>query len=397
MRPSEIMGVEIGPARFEVEVARTLGRLRDAIVLVLEALPRSGGRAADLRRELNLDAALAWQIHTLANADDVLRAGPVVPKSGAMERFIRAARERVGDDRARACEEAYQGFERLVQEHAGDRGTLDAMVTALTPRNASSLQRMRKAAFKANAAVWGVTCRATLRCVVYHERPTGEHDSIAISGRVGLRRLHQDTTLGLYASGRTWGGASCPPEGAPDVSVDECELLEEHCSQPMPRVERIVFADGSLRDFLQCDGLGKTSEVSLFWRNTAMNFPGGTRTPPHGCTCPCLEPTELMVIDLLLPSGWCEPSSGRVWVTPESARYPNGTRGASVQMLPFEGKVEYLGTRLTALHARQSPGYAGVVAHELERMGWGGTTFDVFRCSVQYPVLFSAIHVCVER
>ena len=37
-------------------------------------------------------------------------------------------------------------------------------------------------------------------------------------GRVGVRRLQESAVVGIYASGRTWGGSTCPPEGAPAVA-----------------------------------------------------------------------------------------------------------------------------------------------------------------------------------
>ena len=104
----------------------------------------------------------------------------------------------------------------------------------------------------------------------------------------------------------------------------------------------------------------------------------------------------MMIVDLLVPRGWADPGTLSAWVTPESSRFPTGPRGPAPQRLPFEGDGEYLGTRLASLYTRHAPSYADLVAGELERLGWGTETFDIFRCAVPYPVLFSSVHICVD-
>jgi hypothetical protein len=187
----------------------------------------------------------------------------------------------------------------------------------------------------------------------------------------------------------------CPPEGAAPVAVDRCELVEEHCSTPAPRIERVQAPDGSFRDFLQFEGLGRTREVTVLWRNLSLDFPGGSTTPPHGVTSPCTEPAEMQVVDLLVPRGWSDPATAAVSIT-ENNRYTLWAPGCQAHRLPFEGQAEYLGTRLEALYTRAIPRYADIVAEQFRSLGWADTTFDLYRCTVPYPALHSAIHLSVE-
>jgi hypothetical protein len=380
---------------FEEETTRALERLRLAVARLVAAVPSGAERAADLRRSLDLDAALAWQLHTLAGSDDVLRAGRVVPKAGAMDRFFKAVHaRRLPLELEREARDAYAGFERLVGEHAGSRETFDAMVTALRPDDGAALQRLRRTAYRANASVWGISVRTMVHCVVFRQRPTGEHDCLSIRGRVGVRRLQESAVVGIYASGRTWGGSTCPPEGAPAVALDPCEVLAEYCSTPVPRVEHVRAADGTSRDFLQFEGLGRTGEATAFWRNLSRAFPRGSTTPPHGVTAPSTEPAEHYVVDLLVPRGWSDPSTAQVSMT-ENNRYSVGAPGFGMQRLPFEGQADYLGTRPESLYTRHAPRYAEIVAEQLRALGWSDTTFDIYRCTVAYPVLHTAIHLWV--
>lgn len=386
--------VAVTPPAFEEETTKALERLRIAVARLVETVPTGAERAADLRRSLDLDAALAWQIHTLAGSDDVLRAGRVVPKAGAMERFLKAVKaRRMPAELENEARLAYAEFERVVGDHAGDRETFDAMLTALRPDDGAGLQRLRRTAYRANAAVWGIGVRTAVHCVIFNQRPTGEHDCLAIRGRAGIRRLQESAVVGIYASGRTWGGSTCPPEGAASVALDRCELIEQFCSNPVPHVERVAAPDGTFRDFLQFEGLGRTREVTVFWRNLSLAFPGGSTTPPHGLTSPCTEPAEVHIADLLVPRGWSDPSTVAVSVT-ENNRYT--LWGGQLQRLQFEGEAEYLGTRLESLYTRHAPRYAEIVEEQFKELGWSPTAFDLYRCTVTYPVLHSAIHLSVS-
>lgn len=386
-----------GPASstFESQAAYALEGLRESLAGLVRALPQVE-RAADLRRTLDLDAALAWQIHTLATSDDVLRAGRVIPKSGAMERLIRAARAvQLEESLVQRVQEAYRAFERTVEEHAGDRETFDAILAAMRPDDGVALQKTRRNAFKANAALWGVSVRTTVNCVIFNERPTGEHDCLSIRARIDVRRLREGGAIAVYASSRTWGGPSCPPEGTPNVAVDACELIPEACSTPVPPLNRCEMPDGTWRDFVRLEGLGRSSEVTVFWRTLSLNFPGGSRTPPHGCTTPCLEPTEATVINLLVPRGWSDPSTVRSLMAPADSQFlPAGATGPAA--MPFEGSAEHLGNRMAALYTRHAPMLPEIVSRELARVGWDPAGFDIYRCVVTYPVLHAAVHLFVD-
>lgn len=389
--PPPPLVVQPPSGNFEDEALRVLERLRGSLARLIGAVPEAAARAADLRRVFGLDAALAWQIHTLATGGDALGTARIVPKAGAMERFLTAAAASpVTRELAAAARDAYTQFQALVERHAGDRDTFDAMISALRPDGAA-LQKLRRAAYRANAAVWGVTVRCRLNCVVFHQRPTGEHDCLVVRARLGVQRLRHGATIALQASGITWGGAApALPIGA-GVSVDPCELLEEYCSRPVPRVERIALRDGRSWDQLRLEGLGRASEASVFWRNLSLAFPGGTTAPPHGCTAECLEPTQRTIMDLLIPVGWTDPATARAFATPLGGPYPPG---AAVE-LPFEGGVTHRRGQIDALYTAEEPRYTEIIAAELRRLGWDPAAFDMFRCIVHYPVLHAAVHLCV--
>lgn len=384
---------------FEQASSGALDRLRLALAQLLRELPGANARATDLRRALSLDTALAWQVHTLATSRgrDLLSAGRVVPKVGAMSRFLDAAAAAgVSPQLLEEARAAFRAFEETVGKHAGDRATFEAMLSALHPADGASLRKIRRNAYRANTAVWGLAVRAHVNCVIFRQRPTGEHDCLAIRGRAGLRLLREGAVVGFPASGRTWGGSSSPPEDDPSVTVGRCELLEKHCSQPVPRIRRVAPTQdgGRAFDFLEPQGLGLTSEATLLYRNLSLDFPGGTSTPPHGVTVYCREPSEVLIADLLVPRGWTRPETARIVIVDDSRSAIEAP--TPPQTFPCEGGAEYLGAALERLYTSHVPTYAEAVAEEIAKLGWQDTTFDLYRCEIAFPILHSAVHLAVE-
>ena len=379
---------------FNQEARQALGQLQEAVRRVLAAVMVGSIRPTDLCRVFGLDYALAWQIHALTEQHDLLMSGRIVPKRGAMERFMLAA-ERIGPENlARPVREAYEGFERVVAELAGGRDAFDAMLTLQRPTDGAGLRKARRAAHKANAAVWGVTCRCKTHMVAFRTRPTGEFDSLAVLGYVGLQRLHASAMVSTLATTRTWDGKGPAPDGVkPDVV--ECGLIEEACSTPLPRIESTVSPDGSPQDFLKLNGMGLRSESTVFWRSSKLGVPNTTSTPPHNIISSCRVPAERLLLDFLMPRGWVSVDSAQAWITPDPGQYI-ASSPTTPYRLPFEGTGKYLGTALSALHSTAVPHYADIVRKEIERLGWNDTEFDIFRCEVEYPILHSTVNMRVE-
>lgn len=364
-------------------------RLSEAVRKVIAAIPSPTTRPADLARVLDLDYALAWQIHALAGQPDLHMTARVVPRPGSMERFLLAA-QRVEPKAATTARTAYEAFERVVIDLSGDRDAFDAVLTLQRPDDGAGLRRARRAAHRANAAVWGVTCKAKIQTAIFRARPSGEFDSLVVVGYVGLQRLHPDAIVTTLASTRTWG-SNGPPTDGPRAEI-ACSLIEEACTQPLPAIEHAVAPDGSKQEFLALDGLGRRSESTIFWRSSALNVPDATIAPPHTLSSTCRVPTELLVLHLLLPRGTAPTNQMAAWMAPDPGRYADADP-TTRHRLPYEGMGKYVGHTLSSLRSAAAPEHAEVMRAEIARIGWADTEFDIFRCEVQYPVLHSAVHL----
>jgi hypothetical protein len=386
----------LGGKKFEDGAVEVLSALRKTLGRAVNAIP-GAPRAADLRRVLGLDAALAWQIFSIGNAEDVIAVGRLVPKAKAMERFIRAARDAHVDEQIMAdVEKSYLEFDVWVREHAETRETFAAILSALRPPETAPWTKLRRTAFRANCGVWGVSVQTSVHCAVFHERPTGELDSLSLRAQIGVRGYRAGVGVSMSAMLRTWGGSEPPPETpSANVMIDGAELLPEVCSKPLPSFERRTLPDGSTRDYLVIEGLGRESEATVWWRSFNGNFPGGSRKPPHGCSCRCSDPTETLLIDLLLPKGWSDPKTLGLRILGPDSKFVPQRRPTD---LPFEGNASHLGTRLQSMYTPAAPEYAALVEKEIAARGWQQTVFDIYRCVVRYPILhsFTLMYLGVE-
>lgn len=394
--PAEPVSVDVRSRdEFSAESRQAFTRLQDAVRRVLAVTSVEAQRPTDLARALDLDYALAWQIHTLASQSEADVSARAVPKAGAMERFLKAAETVVPTATAVSLREAYAGFEATVEHLAGDRDTFDAIVTLQRPQDASGLRRIRRAAYKANTAVWGVMCRCGISSFIMHEGPNGTTDALGLRGRVGFQRLYPGAMASIGASSRFFSTSSPTDGGRPQLRVSRCELIEPACTKPLPKLVQSVDQEGIERDQLKIEGMGKLAESSFFWRNYATDLPGDMSRPPHMTGTTCVLPTELVLLDLLIPRRWLKNPSARVWTTPETTRGSTPDPDGPFH-LPFEGGAKHLGSSIGSLHTPAVPTYVELVRSELKRVGWQDEVFEIYRCEVHYPILHTTTQLCVD-
>jgi hypothetical protein len=379
---------------FSVESRQAFTRLQDAVRGVLAVSAVNGQRPTDLAKTLDLDYALAWQIHTLASQSDMEVSARVVPKAGAMERFLKAAETFVPSATAASARDAYSAFETTVEQLAGDRDTFDAIVTLQRPQDASGLRRIRRAAYKANTAVWGVMCRCGVSAFVLHETKTGEQHAISIRGRVGFQRLYPGAMTSIAASSRFYNTTALAEGEQRKTKIAPCELIEEACTKPLPTINRFMGKDGTDSEQLTIAGISKLAESTFFWRNIGRDLPSDMSKPPHRLGTTCVVPTEHMILDFLIPSKWLKKPVARVWTTPDSTRLPTPDPEGAFH-LPFEGAVKHLGRSIGSLHTPTAPMYAEVVRSQLAELGWLDEMYEIFRCEVQYPILHTTTQVTI--
>ena len=103
-----------------------------------------------------------------------------------------------------------------------------------------------------------------------------------------------------------------------------------------------------------------------------------------------------MIVQVLVPAGWAEPGSVRATVYGRMQHPEDVFEARSEDLLPQRVAATYLGASETPPTILDVPDHTEAIRHILTERGWFGTRFDVFRCSVQYPVLHTMIRLSVD-
>lgn len=376
------------------QAAAVLADLRDAVRRMVDSSPVPIRRAADLSRTLEVDAPLGWQIFRLAVAADPFAAVPYIPRAGSMDKVLRHAAERSFD--AAAIGEvrlAFDRFEEVVRRIAGGRGNFDAMVAALGRETSGLIEvRHRGAAFRANTHVWGLSADTDYRVAIWHpgSSPRSEH-VLSIFGRVNLRQLRPDAVLCLRSSIVTdEGGASVEAFGT-------LSLVEGFGSDPPPVIEVVRDAD-AVRQVIRPGAVGAAGAITFFVHELARDWNEGRAQTSWGLRCLVNVPSEVMILDMLVPRGWSAPATARLTTHGNLANPSSVVDNAEPFRLPTRETVRHLGAGqqgLEAMHTPEVPRCPEMIRAVLRRLEWDGTAFDVYRCRIRYPILHSMVALMV--
>lgn len=387
-----------------VEVMRGL---RGAFLAMIESLPETIRRAADLERSLNLNTTLAWQVHRVATCPNPLEAGDDVPGAAATRQVLKAARAK-GVDAASLAKvtQAMEAFETLVTNHAGDRATFATMIHSLAGGDSEAIDlKARRQAFRLHSRIWGMQVKTILSCGIYHPGTRPEVLEIAsLRGLREIRRLRIGAPFRLMSQLLTDGRLQSLTAHAIDQSEAQApeaapgpNLLVEHCTKPLPELHNRV-EDGRVHTYLKETPLGNAGAQTVFIADISRGLewaaPGDAVNENLNYYA-IMKPAEALVLDTLVHRDMFGPltPSVRVYGSLDRLGEPNPLNFLSEERMPIRAEVHHLGEGLSVLPTPHLPRYADMVESVCLRAGWDPDAFDLYRCVVEYPLLSSVVSV----
>lgn len=398
---------------FEEASGSMLRELQGALGAMVSRLPGKNARAVDLQRALGIDKKLGWQLFTFVSAAHPLEEIANVPSAASMRRIIQAAaRRKVPASVTQGAATAFERFEAFVVENGADRSELVSLARGLSADiDPQHELKIRRDLFRGTAHVWGVQVGTVVRTGVIHPSTAGRggsEDALVVVGYIGLQRLRRGAPVAIAASigvhnepaeGTSGGGAregtgigASTPAGH---RINAMKVLEEYSSRPLPDMLARADSDGSIETELMFPPSGRAGAISLFTaQHIASAWEG--KQAEEGLNTLVKLPAKTYVSELLVPAGRTDPGTARVSVY--------GRRGAvervhdlrAVDLLPQRETITYLGALDGPPELAEAPRHAEAVRHMLREQGWDGTRFDVYRCTVRYPVLHTMIRVAVD-
>lgn len=261
------------PQQFQSQVGEVALRVRRAVGTALKRAGADLERPQNAARKLGLDKSLAWKTVRLVTEEDMLAAMGRIP-GRAGQRILLDALTKAGVPVPLVQElgAAFDDYERLIDTHAGDRDTLEIMLTQLSAESRRNAEEShRRQAFQGNCAIWGVQAHAQVGGHLIMPMH-GEPEKLTIgmfNGLVDMRRLRENTDW-VVATARLLTDDGKPMSlhfGPLDPSVDvekDPPVLREFCTDPQMALKQVPTKSGVMRLEMSGGSVGLSGALTCF-------------------------------------------------------------------------------------------------------------------------------------
>jgi hypothetical protein len=388
--------------RLESRIATVGERLGRSLVAVLETVPGAPHRPQMLASTLGVDKVLTSRLLKAARHRDPLAVVHLVPGSEPMRRVFRAALRQGAPaaviDEAMAAVDA---FDQLVQEEAGDRSALDAMISAWLPEARAQMEvRRKQSAYRAMSELKGGRADVSVGTVMLHPSSNGTQiDIVWIMGMIGVRRLRPDAAVKFTTRRFTDDAAPRKPvtlEGDPIDGLPSGVRLDRFCDATPASLD--VHKVGDVTHYtLAGTGFGPHNDVDLVMAEVNLNempryVPRRAGRKAHVFAEVSL-PARLLLFDVFVHRDLYPGSH------PELVIYDTVLEGVAsvndrtrdVDRIDLLETITPLGDGIARVRAAEIPHYHQLIRHAFERMGWDDGEFRGYRCRIEYPIYGSQV------
>lgn len=398
---------------FSVTLEASLERLQRALRLALiQAGVQKPGPTA-IGRRLGLDKSIAWKIGRIVKAEHPLQALEFLPgQQGSrivLQAFLDASSPRDLHDE---LTQAFEGLERDIAHHAGDRNTAKAMARAALPddEQPSLDENLRRDHFRTASAIWGAQARVQIKTDFLAPGNTpGSCDTAGFEGFVDLQRLRQQVTWRVarkrIANRQGVIKSTFEPLDRHSRETGGLPLLTKYCTQPFPKLSANEDQEGFLNFELEPGRVGRTGSVTCMIGTLCrgvIQLKDTTEEDNLLAGVHLRTPSELLVLDFFIHRSMApaeEPTAGLFGQLKMGPSFPLTGKD---QPLPVPFSVERLSTRPGAQALLEAPDYAATVRDAVamagEAMGperWRLEDFVGYRVRLTYPPIpsFAGIHM----
>jgi hypothetical protein len=405
--------VRVLPVSLEGSAASVMAELQHACASLLDAFPAGITRPIHLERALQVDKKLAWQVFRLGRSSQPMAEAGNVPPRTAVRRLLAAAEQaNLPKNVIARTEQAFERFDAFIAEHGGDRSDVVSMLGGLGFDGGGEAHlKTRKTLFRGNGSVWGIQTAIYTKTVVFQRGLAPDKrvdDVVIINGYIGLQRLRSTAPMALnsfiYAVNQpeTVGGRGKDElrqigsfEPPPQRTIGGMEVLAPFSSQPLPEMIERTDHTGKVETELVFPASGRSGAITLYTAQVMRSAAEGEQSQYSSNVAVSL-PIETFVTDLLVPAGWTDPGSARMGVYGRRGAVDRVIEFRAADLIPQREAITYMGSLEVSPPVAGAPQHADAVRDMLLRLGWLGARFDVYRCTVKYPVLHTMVRIAVD-
>jgi hypothetical protein len=377
--------------------------MQGAAAAVLESLPSYPRSAQELASQLKVDKNLAWKVFRLLAERDRLAAGRFVLGPQAMGIFLKAAAEQgAGAATLDELRSASNEFERIVKEHAGDRASIEMMLSGAGPTPDEFTEiALRRAAFRSNGYFVGVQARTQVQTFI--AAPSANErmvDGISLRALVDLRRVRASAPVVIGRAMCTDdGGVMLHPGGQEplddSIRVGEMPLIREFCSRPLPEFRRVMGERGFVEDVLGEGPVGDMGATTVVAGEVMREVCQRGRVPGDELAQMVTRvktPCQVLIADYIVRHDLYPPFEPSLNVYCDMMGEAMRRREERHRYLrPVNEKVELLGRGPEAAQTPDMPRYPKLLRYAFDRLGWDASKFSIYRVRMEYPFVPSSV------
>lgn len=399
--------------RFE-ELGAVLG---DRLGEVVTALPRHSGPTI-VASQLGITAVTASRLLKAIGQSDPIATLRLLPGPKPLQQIVASARRKgVSEGLCDAALGVVEEFGVLIRDEAGDRGALNAMLSAWLPdaRRDFEAQR-RQTIFKSMAEINGVSTAFELNSIVLApSAQPGLIDVVDIKALMGLDRIRQDAIVQLGT--QRLGGPTVadpgersqddPPriptnlDGDPALDGLHTVRLDEFCgAAPAPLIAKRFGA--YVQYSLGPTGFGPRSKVDLVLAEVnraelELREPNAER-PPYFYALPETA-SRRIVFDLVVHEDVYPDSDPDLIAYDTAGRGPAvaGDPGRELDLRHVSEPLENLGPGIARMRLLEFPRYGELQRLVFDKLGWKAEAFRSYRAAINFPLVGTQLTLSFAR
>jgi hypothetical protein len=377
-------------------------RLASALRAVIDAMPGGPYRPNELARTLGIKKDLSSRVLRASRRKDPVAVVHLMPGPAPLRQLLRAAADKsVDPETLREGEEAVRQFDLLIHQEAGDRTSLDAIISTCLPDAREKFELFNKqAVHRGMAQLKGSMADVTANAAILHPAADGERlDGVWLCGLLGLRRIRPNAVVHFYSRQLGPSATTQSPLTLDREPVESLRglLLQPFCSSPMPSIQAQHHGT-TVHYMLASNTIGPQSAVDLFFAELTprcmRRYRDGTQRM-YGPSVEITTPTRTLIFDVLMHEDvypGCEPTL-LVYDTAVNGVAEMNDQARDIDRLDVVESVHALGRGSSKWRVSEMPDYVEVVRHVLQKLGWDGERFRGYRCRVQYPIYGSQVYL----
>lgn len=373
---------------------RTGDELMSGLTGVLKFVPGNDAGPQRLATELGVDTVLASRLLKAVRSPDSMSLIHRAPGPEPLRRVLRAsAKHGVPADALAAAHEAVDAFENLIDSAAGDRSSLEAILSAWVPEARREFELRRKqAAFRAISQLKGVQANVFAETAIFAPSADGQHcDVVWIKAVSGLARLRPAAVV-KFTSKR---GVEAPNTrvpftvfGEPIDSVQNA-VVPEFCTSPTPALTAQIVGEQThyllegvkLGDSIQM----MTCEVN---RSEIARYVPTSRGRRAWASSDLVIPAQRFQFDAIVHKDLFpnEHPDLRIYDTAIRGTADRNDPARDIDQFDLLESLEHLGTGLARFASSDVPRYRQMLEFICAKLSFDPETFRGYRVASDYPI-----------